>query len=233
MTDTERRVTEAEDIDARLPAGYARELCLGACEGVMPTKKKPKVVVLAGPNGAGKTTTAPKLLRGLLGVTEFVNADAIAQGLSGFAPERAAISAGRVMLSRVKELAQGKKDFAFETTLASRSFLPWLKKLVARGYELHLVFLWLPSADAAVARVAERVRLGGHDVPEATVRRRYLAGVRNFFALYQPLATSWQVIDNSRNGRPKVVAVGTRRKTTIVRDRTAWTRIQEGKASEA
>ncbi len=196
-------------------------------------KRKPKVVVLAGPNGAGKTTTAPKLLPGLLGVTEFVNADAIAQGLSGFAPERVAMAAGRVMVARIKELAKERKDFAFETTLASRSFVPWLKRLISGGYELHLVFLWLPSADAAVARVAERVRLGGHDVPEATVRRRYWAGLRNFFALYQPLATSWQVIDNFRMGQPKVIAVGKGKKATVVRDAATWRRIQEGRANGA
>ena len=114
---------------------------------------------------------------------EFVNADLIAQGLAGFDPERAALPAGRVMLQRIRELAKQRVSFAFETTLASRSFARWLAELVRTGYQFHLVFLWLPSADFAVDRVADRVRLGGHSVPEATVRRRYAAGLRNFFGL--------------------------------------------------
>src|SRR5439155_26523435 len=164
----------------------------------MKPREFPKVVVLAGPNGAGKSTAASRLLRGALGVTEFVNADVIARGLSGFSPERVAMEAGRVMLRRIKELAAKRESFAFETTLASRSFAPWLRDLVKSGYRFHLVFLWLPSAAAAVARVAERVSLGGHDVPVATVRRRYKAGLKNFFELYRSLSTTWQVIDNSQ-----------------------------------
>jgi len=112
------------------------------------------------------------LLNGTLGVTEFVNADVIAQGLSAFQPERAAFHAGRVMLKRLHYLAKERVDFAFETTLASSSFAPWIAKLKQSGYTFHLVFLWLPSADFAVARVAERVRMGGHDVPEETIRKR-------------------------------------------------------------
>jgi predicted ABC-type ATPase len=194
----------------------------------MKPTKSPKVVVLAGPNGAGKSTAAPRLLRGALGVTEFVNADVIAQGLSGFSPERVALQAGRVMLRRIKELAAHRASFAFETTLASRSFVPRLSDLLETGYQVHLVFLWLPSAAAAVARVAERVRLGGHDVPEATIRRRYRAGLENFFRLYRPLATTWQVIDNSRRGHPKLVAAGRGSATTVIKDRAAWRQICEG-----
>jgi len=137
------------------------------------SEENPHVIVIAGPNGAGKSTTAPMLLKGTLGVTEFVNADVIAQGLSAFQPESAAFHAGRVMLERLHYLAKERVDFAFETTVASRSFAPWIAKLKQSGYTFHLVFLWLPSADFAVARVAERVRMGGHDVPEETIRRRY------------------------------------------------------------
>ena len=122
---------------------------------------------------AGKSTSAPSLLRGTLGVAEFVDADTIARGLAGFDPDRAAIPAGRVMLARLRELAGQQVSFAFESTLASRTLAPWLGELVGHGYRFHLIFLWLPSADFAVDRVADRVRLGGHDVPEATVRRRY------------------------------------------------------------
>jgi predicted ABC-type ATPase len=129
----------------------------------------PDVVVLAGPNGAGKSTSAPSILRDALGVDEFVNADDIARGLSDFEPERAAMAAGRIMLARLRELAQQRRSLAFETTLASRSFAPWLAELVRTGYQFHLVFLWLPSPDMAVARGAARVREGGHDVPEETI----------------------------------------------------------------
>ncbi len=182
----------------------------------------PKVIALAGPNGAGKSTTAPFLLKGTLGVTEFVNADVIAQGLSGFAPEGAAVAAGRVMLARLRQLARQKLTFALETTLATRSYAPWLSDLIRTGYTFHLVFLWLPSADAAVARVAERVRMGGHDVPEATIRRRYTRGLRNFFTLYQPLAATWRVFDNSSALGPRLIARGKGKKTTRIVQRSAW-----------
>ena len=107
--------------------------------------RNPHIVVLAGPNGAGKSTVAPFLLRGTLQVREFVNADVIARGISGFEPHGAAIQAGRVMLSRLKRLAESRVDFAFETTLAGRGFARWIAGLVSTGYAFSLVFLWLPS----------------------------------------------------------------------------------------
>jgi predicted ABC-type ATPase len=140
---------------------------------------RPSPVVLAGPNGSGKSTLAPRLLKGTLGVSEFVDADVIARGISGFDPERAVFAAGRVMLARVRALAEQRVSFGFETTLASRSFAPWIARLKRAGYEVHLVFLALPAADVAVRRVAERVRMGGHGVPEVTVRRRYRTGLQN------------------------------------------------------
>ena len=168
----------------------------------------PKVVVLAGPNGAGKSTSAAKLLLGPLQVQEFVNADTIAQGLSAFDQSRVAFEAGRIMLTRLKELAKAEANFAFETTLATRSYAPWLRSLQAAGYQVHLLFLWLPSADMAVARVAERVRAGGHDVPEPTIRRRYTAGLANLRFLYLSLADSWKLIDNTRIHHPRPIAAG-------------------------
>jgi predicted ABC-type ATPase len=187
---------------------------------------QPHVVVVAGPNGAGKSTAAPDLLRDSLEVTEFVNADTIATGLSAFRPEMVAISAGRIMLARMRELAAGGADFAFETTLASRSFAPWLVRLQSRGYHVHLLFLWLSSADLAVDRVAERVRLGGHAVPEMVVRRRYRAGLNNFLRLYAPLADSWQLFDNS-GARPRPVAGGGRSVADSVADADVWQRLKE------
>lgn len=157
----------------------------------------PYVIIIAGPNGAGKTTAAPALLDQNLQMSHFVNADTIAAGLSAFAPEKAAIQAGRAMLERMRHLADNNEDFAFETTLASRSFVPWIKTLKEKGYFFHLTFLLLESPDLAVSRVAERVKTSGHFVPEETIRRRFDAGLRNFFNLYDPLADSWQMYDNT------------------------------------
>ncbi len=166
----------------------------------------PNVVVIAGPNGSGKSTTAPKLLRDTLKVEEFINADVIASGLSAFAPERAAFPAGRIMLRRMKELAELRENFALESTLSSRSLAPWLIKLRTNGYVVHLIFLWLVNANLAVKRVAERVKTGGHDIPEEIVRRRYTRSIGNFFNIYRPIADSWLMLDNSMQDSPKPVA---------------------------
>ena len=187
---------------------------------------KPHVIVIAGPNGAGKSTTAPVLLKGTLGVTKFVNADVIAQGLSAFQPENAAFHAGRVMLERLHYLAEERIDFAFETTLASRSFAPWIAKLKQTGYTFHLVFLWLPNADFAVARIAERVRMGGHGVPEGTIRRRYKKGIRNFFQLYRPLSNTWRMYDNSEPTWPRLVADGGVAASETIYDPKTWRMIR-------
>jgi len=166
------------------------------------------IVVISGPNGSGKSTTAPSLLKGALSVTEFVNADIIAQGLSAFKPEDAAFHAGRVMLERIHTLAKEKADFAFETTLSNRTFGPWIKELKKNGYIFHLVFLWLPSEEIAVKRVEERVRLGGHNVPEETIRRRYKKGLENFFKIYKPLSETWRIYNNSDFSGPELIAEG-------------------------
>jgi predicted ABC-type ATPase len=188
----------------------------------------PNVVVLAGPNGAGKSTSAPSILKDALGIDEFVNADVIARGLSGFEPERAAMAAGRIMLGRLRELARQRTNFAFETTLASRTFAPWLLDLIQCGYQFHLVFLWLPNPDMAVARVAARVHEGGHHVPEDTIRRRYESGLRNFFGLYQPMATTWKLCDNSEAPRTKLIAAGEFGLVHLLADQPAWETIQRG-----
>lgn len=182
---------------------------------------RPTVVILAGPNGAGKSTAAPELLQDVLAVNEFVNADVIARGLSAFDPEGAAITAGRVMLARIRELAEQRVSFAFETTLASRSFAPWLGHLRASGYAVHLFFLWLSSADLAVQRVAQRVAAGGHSVREDTVRRRYRVGVRNFFRLYHPIVTSWALY-NASGPEPVLVAEGLEPEPPKVYDPVVW-----------
>jgi predicted ABC-type ATPase len=186
----------------------------------------PNVIVLAGPNGAGKSTSAVSILKDALGVNEFVNADVVARGLSGFEPDRAALAAGRIMLARLRDLAHQRHSFAFETTLASRTFAPWLADLLQTGYEFHLVFLWLPNPDIAMARVASRVREGGHDVSEGTIRRRYEAGLRNFFGRYQPMATTWVFCDNSDEPPPTPIASGAGSAIVNVGDAAIWERIK-------
>lgn len=182
----------------------------------------PKVVVIAGPNGAGKSTTAPAVLRRVWQVDAFVNADTIAAGLSAFSPETVAIAAGRLMLDRVRELARDRRDFAFETTLASKSFAPWLKHLRADGYTFHLVYLWLPTVELAIARVAERVRRGGHAVPESVVRRRYDRSLANFFGLYSTFADSWVMLDNSIRRRPRLIARRVMDRPVRILDANEW-----------
>jgi predicted ABC-type ATPase len=166
------------------------------------------VVVIAGPNGAGKSTAAPRLLTKTLRVVEFLNADLIARGLSPFNSEGVALAASEILLLRMETLANRGVSFGLESTLAARSLAARLRDLIARGYEFHLVYLYLPSDDLALARVAERVRLGGHSVPEGTIRRRFRAGLTNFFSLYQPIATSWQMFDRMLGEANVVITPG-------------------------
>lgn len=183
------------------------------------------MIVISGANGAGKSTLAPHLLRDTLGIYEYVNADTIALGLSAFAPEHAALEAGRIMLRRLNYLVAQRKDFAFETTLASRFYARWLKGLQADGYKINLIFLWLQSVDLAIERVRERVRLGGHSVPEETIKRRYIKGLRNFFELYQSFANSWRVYEVSLS-TPIVVAFGSKESGATVIEEDIWKKIQ-------
>ncbi|MFN0020998.1 MAG: zeta toxin family protein [Pirellulaceae bacterium] len=172
------------------------------------TTTRPNVIMLAGPNGAGKTTSSRSLLADQLKVTTFVNADIIAQGLAGFDPESAAWEASKIMLGRLDELAEKRQDFAFETTLAARSYVPRIEKWRSEGYVFQLYYFWLPTADLSVERVALRVSRGGHHVPEETVRRRYRQSLRNLFQLFIPLADAWQVFDNEKRDSMRLVAHG-------------------------
>lgn len=167
--------------------------------------QSPTVYVIAGPNGAGKTTFSAEFLPDFVNCREFLNADLIAAGLSPFAPETQNLRAGRLLLTRIKELTGGKQDFGFETTLSGRSYVRLLNEMKNDGYRILLFFLWLPSADLAVARVKNRVRQGGHNVPEPVIRRRFESGIRNLFRLYRPRLDAWWLYDASRLP-PKVVA---------------------------
>ena len=192
----------------------------------------PHIVVIAGANGAGKSTIAPFLLRDKLGVAEFVNADTLAQGLSAFSPETVAITAGKIMLRRISELAESNHDFAFETTLSTRSFLPRLKKMREKGYKFKLIFLWIGSAELAVLRVQERVKQGGHNIPTETIKRRYEKGLRNFFKLYLAIADSWYFYDNSGNEELRLIAKGNLLKIEKVVDFDIWKELREKYAKE-
>jgi len=189
--------------------------------------RTPLIVVLAGPNGAGKSTSAARLLRGVLAVEEFVNADTIAQGLSAYRPEAAAVAAGRVMLERLRFLARERRDFAFETTLAGRGHARWLRELRASGYRAHLIFLSLPDPGLAVARVAERVRQSGHHVPEDVVRRRFVAGLANLFTCYLDVVDSWQVYDNADLNGPRLIASHAVGRAAVTADPNAWVNLKE------
>lgn len=156
-----------------------------------------RVIILAGPNGAGKTTCANEFLPLEADCPNYVNADLIAAGLAPFAPGQAAFRAGRLMLQEIERYFRSRESFAFETTLAGRGWVYPIRRWQAAGYTVKLIFLSLASAEQAVARVAERVRQGGHSVPEPVVRRRFEAGLRNLEELYAPLVDAWMLYDNS------------------------------------
>jgi predicted ABC-type ATPase len=186
---------------------------------------RPQVIVIAGPNGAGKSTLAPMLLRDKLDLPQFVNADTISVGLSAFNPQTVAFEAGRVMLKRLHDLAFERESFGFESTLAARSYLPWLCRLQKSGYEFHLVYLWLRSVELAIERVAQRVRNGGHSIPTDIIRRRYDRGLSNLLGRYMNLADSWIVLDNSGRGAPLLVATG-RGQEQVILQSDAWCTLQ-------
>jgi predicted ABC-type ATPase len=168
-----------------------------------------RVIIIAGPNGAGKTTFEREFLPQEAGCPVFVNADLIAAGLSPFAPETEALRAGRLMLAEIGRHFAARRSFAFETTLSGRGYLKRIKQWQAAGYRVKLVFLSLNSPAAAIARVAERVRQGGHGVPEDMIRRRFDAGLVNFRELYAPAVDSWVHYDNSY-GTPLILNGGDR-----------------------
>ena len=167
-----------------------------------------KIIGLLGPNGAGKTTASYAVLPEMLGCKEFVNADEIAKGLSPFNPESVAIEAGRLMLQRMDDLLSEGSDFAFETTLSTRSYVKFIERAQAKGYFVTLLYFWLPTPEQAIERVATRVREGGHNIPSDVIRRRYANGIKNLTALYIPLCNYWAIYgrrtdQNHRIGRKR------------------------------
>jgi predicted ABC-type ATPase len=163
--------------------------------------------IISGCNGAGKTTASKTILPEILNCREFVNADEIARGLSPYNPEGVAFKAGRIMLERLDELLAEKVDFAFETTLATRSYVSFVKQAQENGYTVVLLYLWLKDAELAKNRVKTRVEKGGHNIPEEVVERRYRLGLQNLFNLYLPIVDEWLLYDNS-NSEKKQIAYG-------------------------
>lgn len=184
--------------------------------------RAPQVIVIGGPNGAGKTSSAPELLRDTIGIDAFVNADLIAEGLSGFRPEDSAIEAGRILLTRLRKLADRRADFAFESTLSGRTVHAFLHRLTDTGYECHIFYLWLSSVDLAVARVRRRVQAEGHDLPEPVIRRRFRKSLVNFDRLYRPIATTWRLYDGSAAVGRRLVAHGAAGGQQTVVDAERW-----------
>lgn len=171
-------------------------------------QSNPKLIVIAGPNGAGKSTFAPLLVRETFRIAHYVNADDIASRLAPSAPQEAAVRAAQEMLESLRQLTRRRESFAFETTLSTRSFAPFIRRARETGYGFHLYFLWLRDAQLSVARVKQRAQAGGHDIAAEIIRRRYPRTVRNFFQLYRPLADTWQVFDNSDYNAPALIAEG-------------------------
>ena len=165
------------------------------------------ITIIAGPNGAGKTTFAKRFIPASATISQFVNADLIAAGLSPFTPEREAVQAGKLMLRQMKKLVSQGENFSFETTLAGRVYARMIPKWQAQGYVVHLIFLTLPDAETAIARVAARVAQGGHAISEDVIQRRFAAGLRHFHSTYKFIVNGWTEYDNS-GSRPVQVATG-------------------------
>ena len=182
--------------------------------------KEKNIYIIAGCNGAGKTTASFTILPEILDCKEFVNADEIAKGLSPFQPEKVAFEAGRIMLERVEFLLKLNENFAFETTLATKSYKQKLIKAKENGFKVKLLFFWLPTIEMAVNRVAIRVSEGGHNIPEDVIARRYFRGIQNLFEIYLPLSNDWAVFDNSMQ-MPELIAEGIQTEISIVK-KDSW-----------
>lgn len=188
-------------------------------------KRNKHLYIIGGCNGAGKTTASYTVLPEVLQCKEFVNADEIAHGLSPFNPMNVAIEAGRIMLQRINELLKNRENFSIETTLATRTYFRLVSQAQKQGYKVSLIYFWLNSPELAIKRVAQRVRNGGHDIPEEVVIRRYQAGINNLFNIYIPNVDYWMLADNSHSPRI-IVAEGGHGVSTEVHDIELFNTIQ-------
>ena len=166
----------------------------------------PNLFIIAGCNGAGKTTASFTILPDVFHLDIFVNADEIARGLSPLNPDKSSIEAGRMMLSKIDQHVDNRTDFAFETTLASKSFVKTIRKAKNAGYNVSLIFYYLDSEQLAIERVETRVKEGGHNIPKDVIIRRYYAGIRNLFELYMPICNYWSIFNNSTT-HPEFIAM--------------------------
>jgi predicted ABC-type ATPase len=184
------------------------------------------IVILGGPNGAGKTTAAMVLLPRFPWLQDFLNADEIARGIAPTNPEDAALSAGRLMIERMRSFVSEKRSFAFETTCAGKSYIPMLKSCRQDGLRISLYYFWLSSPDYSIARVAKRVREGGHPIPAEVIRRRFRTGVANLIDLYLPLANEARIYDNSSEEQ---IFVAEKRdgRELLVHNSEIWSKMKE------
>lgn len=186
----------------------------------------PNLYIIAGCNGAGKTTASLTFLPKMLNCYEFVNADSIAAGLSPLQPDAVAFEAGRIMLDRVKKLIVEQVDFAFETTLSTKSYPSLIRSAKEKGYDIWLLFFWLPNPKMAVERVKSRVKNGGHSIPEDVITRRYYRGLFNLINIYYPLADNWFILDNSAI-ESQLVAEGHNNVVSHIINSEIWTTINK------
>ena len=201
-------------------------------ENAMSDNDRLHLYIIAGCNGAGKTTASFTVLPEMLKCREFVNADEIAKGLSPFNPEGVAIQAGRLMIDRMIHLLKEGETFAFETTLATRSYVNLIQRSQKRGYFVTLLFFSLSTPEQAVARVAKRVSQGGHNIPTNVIMRRYDAGLQNFFQLYTPIVDFWTLYDNSNIPGEKI-AFGWKNQRINIVDNEKYERLFQLYATKA
>lgn len=187
---------------------------------------KKQIFMIAGPNGAGKTTTANSVMERQKVIYEFINADEIARGLAPMHPESMALTASKLMILRFKELLAANQSFAFETTGAGTNYVKHLKSAQSDGYEVHLFFLWLSSPELAIKRVANRVAQGGHNIPEDTIRRRYLSGLKNLCKHYLPLCNEVTILDNSMVDLKRLIAVKNSKNELSIEEPKIWEQIE-------
>ncbi len=186
----------------------------------------PRLYIISGCNGAGKTTASYTMLPEMLECSEFVNSDEFAKGLSPFKPEKASIQASRYMITKIRYLLKKQKDFAVETTLATRTLLKTVRMAQNAGYTVTLMYFWLNSPELAIERVRARVEAGGHDIPEETVRRRYQVGIDYFFHYYSPICERWILADNSQIPF-RVIADGSKSEILTIKDEETFKKIRE------
>ncbi len=166
--------------------------------------KPPTCWIMAGPNGAGKTTFALNYLPAVANCSVFINADLIAAGLSPLAPEKQLLTASRLFLKEIEAQITKRQDFAFETTLSGRGYLELIKRIKIANWQVQLIYLALPSVEMSKMRVLERVTHGGHNIPEATIERRFPRSLHNLFSKYS-YAANQTVCFLNRGTAPELV----------------------------